>query len=92
MIRERVPMGQFIQQEIVQSIFRLWFCTACGVEFSVRAEAQPHVCPVCLVPFDVTPRVTTAHVEDFLNRLRGIEFTKIQAAQIELVLRSRTRL
>ena len=95
MIRERVPLEQFgVKEERAQSLFRLWLCLHCGVEFSVRAQVEPKLCSACLYGFNDPAAIVNSQgdVEERVEKLlRGHVLTLQQSARIKLVIERITR-
>lgn len=96
MIRERVPLAQFgVKEERIQSLYRLWICLHCGIEFSIRAQVEPKFCPVCLCAFNDTAvpvRLSLGDIEERVERLlRGQSLSSSQSDRIKLVVDRITR-
>lgn len=56
MIREILTQcgGQVLEQ--ARTMFRMWHCWECGLEFSMKCMERPTLCPRCLVPYDEVPK------------------------------------
>jgi predicted Zn-ribbon and HTH transcriptional regulator len=52
MIREILPNcgGQELEQ--ARSMFKMWHCMDCGLEFSCKMLSLPSICPRCRLGFD----------------------------------------
>ena len=72
MIRERVPLSNVgVVEERIQVTYRLWFCCYCGIDFSIRAQVRPLMCPACLTEYNAL-RPPLPWLERFTQRLRGV--------------------
>lgn len=49
MIREKIPI---VPEERAISMYRMWHCFDCGLEFSMKTQQAPLLCPRCVVKFD----------------------------------------
>jgi rubrerythrin len=52
MIREILPDvgGQTSERAI--SMYRMWHCFDCGLDFTMKTRERPVLCPICVVRFD----------------------------------------
>jgi rubrerythrin len=49
MIREKIPIvgGQNGGGERVLTMYRMWHCFDCGLQFSMLTREEPQICPRC---------------------------------------------
>jgi predicted Zn-ribbon and HTH transcriptional regulator len=52
MIREIIPDCGGQVHEVAMSMYRMWHCFTCGLEFSMKTRERPKRCPRCEVFFD----------------------------------------
>ena len=57
MMREILPDtgGNLTGGERSLSMYRMWHCFDCGLEFSMKTRQLPKLCPRCLLKFDELP-------------------------------------
>jgi rubrerythrin len=48
LIRERVAN---VPEERALTLYRLWHCVDCGLQFSMLSRELPTLCPRCVAPF-----------------------------------------
>lgn len=56
MIREMLPNCGGQSSERAVSMYRMWTCFDCGLEFSMKTRERPALCPRCGVFFDTLPK------------------------------------
>lgn len=47
MIREILPNCGGQVREVVLTMYRMWHCFDCGLEFSMKTREKPKLCPRC---------------------------------------------
>jgi hypothetical protein len=55
MIREIIPDcgGQTSERSV--TMYRMWHCFDCGLQFSMKTRQQPRLCPICRILYDQGP-------------------------------------
>ena len=54
-IRETLPDCGGQSSERAVTMYRMWACFDCGLEFTMKTRERPEVCPRCLRLYDAPP-------------------------------------
>lgn len=52
MIREILPDCGGQVHEVARSMYKMWHCYDCGLEFSMKTMERPVLCPRCMITFN----------------------------------------